>query len=317
MTQAKLTVSVVIPAHNAADYLAECLASVRTQAAGASLEILVVDDGSTDDTSKVAASHADVVLVRLATNRGPSMARNAGIEASSGQFVAFLDADDLWPSGSLAARLEILQRRPEAGLVFGDCRQFDACGPRVETEFEVHALGTNAWGSTDIVPQAYWGLLAQNFITTGSVLVPRSVLDEVGGFCEDLRLVEDLDLWLRIAQRRPIAWCGQVCLLRRRHDHNLSRDAEAMSLAYLTVLQRQRQLLDPLPARAEARFASLRARELLQMADAAWAVGDARRAVTRARESIAARWHWRAGARLVQAWLMGAAQRRTATQRRH
>lgn len=232
-------VSVVIPAYNAAAHLGDCLDSVLAQAGVAALELVVVDDGSTDATAEVAGSRPGVRVIRLAGNEGPSRARNAGIAAARGDLVAFLDADDLWPAGSLAARIDVLRRHPQAALAYGDCRQFDDGGPHDHTLFEAGRLGAAAWGQGSVVPDAYVRLLADNFITTGSVLVRRSAVAGTGGFAEDLRLVEDLDLWLRIARAHPIAWCPQVCLLRRRHGGNLSRDAEAMASAFLSVLDRQ------------------------------------------------------------------------------
>lgn len=238
MTSSGTAVSVVIPAHNAGLYLADCLASVRAQSCDGGFEIIVVDDGSVDASAAIARSSPGVTCLSQ-PRRGPSAARNAGIAASRGEWVAFLDADDLWPPGKLAMQLDVLHQQPAAALVFGDCRQFDAGGARPRTEFEAGRLGAAAWGPLGLVPDAYAQLLAENFITTGSVIVRRKVLSEVGGFAEDLHLVEDLELWLRIARRHPIAWCGEVCLLRRRHDANTSRDPEAMSLAFLEVLRRQ------------------------------------------------------------------------------
>ncbi len=238
MTGRTPLVSVVIPAHNARAYLAECLHSVRSQAGEFTLETIVVDDGSTDGTAEVAREQAWLTCL-IQPNRGPGAARNAGIAVARGEFIAFLDADDLWPAGKLAAQLPVLQQCPDAALVFGDCRQFDVGGPWPRSEFDAGGLGPAAWGAGPVVPDAYARLLEDNFITTGSVVLRREVLAQVGGFAEDLRLVEDLDLWLRIARGHPIAWCGQVCLLRRRHAANTSRDPEAMGLAYLEVLRRQ------------------------------------------------------------------------------
>lgn len=303
-------VSVVIPAYNAAAHLGECLDSVLAQAGDAALEVVVVDDGSTDATAEVAGSRPGVRLIRLAGNEGPSRARNAGMAAARGDLVAFLDADDLWPAGSLAARIDALNRHPQAELAFGDCRQFDASGPRDHTLFEAGHLGAPAWGDGGIVPDAYARLLADNFVTTGSVLVRRPVLAAVGGFAEDLRLVEDLDLWLRVARRHPVAWCPQVCLLRRRHGGNLSRDARAMSLAYLEVLRRQTPSPD-LDAPGLAReLTALAAKEHLHLADLAlasgrpaealhWAAQSLRsrpsaRALTRVARALVARWSARA-----------------------
>jgi glycosyltransferase involved in cell wall biosynthesis len=231
-------VSVVIPAHNAGAYLPDCLASVHSQSCDAGVEIIVVDDGSVDASVAIARSTPGVTCLSQ-PRRGPSAARNAGIAAARGEYIAFLDADDLWPPGKLDIQLRMLRQQPATALVFGDCRQFDASGAWPRTEFEAGRQGAAAWGPSGLVPDAYPRLLAENFITTGSVIVRHAALAEVGGFSDDLHLVEDLDLWLRIARRRPIAWCGEVCLLRRRHDANTSRDPEAMSLAFLEVLRRQ------------------------------------------------------------------------------
>jgi glycosyltransferase involved in cell wall biosynthesis len=258
-------VSVVIPAYNTEAYLEECLESVRAQRGPFELEIVVVDDGSTDRSAEVASRHGGVRVLRQ-PNCGPAAARNRGIAATSGEFVAFLDADDLWPAAALAARLEVLQRHPEAGLVFGDCRQFEEQSPWPRTLFDMGSWGLSAWGDGGTVPDAYARLLEENFITTGSVVVRRRVLEEARGYAEDLRLVEDLDLWLRIARRHTIAWCARVCLLRRRHGANTSSDAEAMSLAYLEVLRRQRAAEGPDGERAiSARLARLAAQEYMHL----------------------------------------------------
>src|SRR5574337_96017 len=275
-------VSVVIPAFNAAEHLGDALDSVLAQTGAFELDVIVVDDGSTDDTPRVAQVHAGVRFLRLDANQGPSAARNAGIAAARGQLVGFLDADDLWSPGSLAARVATLHRHPYATLVFGDCRQFDERGPHERTLFEAAALGEAAWGQGGIVADAYECLLDDNFITTGSVVVRRADLAAAGGFAEDLRLVEDLDLWLRLARHRPIAWCPQVCLLRRRHAANLSRDPDAMSLAYLEVLRRQAE--EGGTAASSRRLAALAAREQLLLAE---------RALQQAKAGEALHWAWR------------------------
>ncbi|MDP1902576.1 MAG: glycosyltransferase [Rubrivivax sp.] len=262
-------VSVIIPAYNAQAHLAECLASVSGQVHPFDLEIIVVDDGSADATAEIARRTAGVQCITQ-PNRGPSAARNVGIGAARGEFIAFLDADDLWPPDKLQAQVRLLQQHPELALAFGDCRQFSAQGPRPRTEFQANRLGPLAWGPGPAVPSAYARLLEVNFITTGSVVVRREVLQEVGGFAEDLRLVEDLDLWLRIAHRHPIGWCGQECLLRRRHSDNISRDAEAIGLAYLEVLARHAATWQPGEAAALGVDAGrLASREYLNLAELA------------------------------------------------
>lgn len=235
------TISVVIPAFNAASYVEDCLESVYAQSGDFSLEVIVVDDGSTDDTLHRLERWPDVRVLRQ-MQQGPSAARNAGIAKASGEFVAFLDADDLWPSGSLAARLSVMLRHPEAGLVFGDCRQFSKNGFHPTSVFEAGGYGLGRFGDSERVLAAYPMLLENNFITTGSVLVKSALLKELGGFDESLRLVEDMDLWLRIVARYPLVYSSEICLLRRLHETNTSRNADEMSSAYLNVLERQSQV---------------------------------------------------------------------------
>lgn len=297
------TVSVIIPAHDAQAWLAECLASVSAQDFGGELEIVVVDDGSRDNTAAIARAHAHVhagTRCLQQPQRGPSAARNAGVAASSGEFIAFLDADDLWPEGKLAAQLQLLAAQPAAALVFGDCRQFDAQGPWPRTEFAAGGFGAAAWGSSGLVPDAYGALLTENFITTGSVVMRRSAWAAAGGFAEDLRLVEDLELWLRVARRQALAWCERVCLLRRRHGHNTSRDGEAMSLAFLEVLRRQAQGGTPVPALAR-HLADIQ----LRLAERALLSGRARLAARRTLAALADRPHpatvWQLARLLVRA----------------
>jgi glycosyltransferase involved in cell wall biosynthesis len=258
-------VSVVIPAHDAEPYLGECLDSVLAQVAVAPLEVLVVDDGSGDRTAGVAEGYPGVTCWRQ-ERKGPAAARNAAIRRARGDLIAFLDADDLWPPDSLAQRVAVLAERPDAALVFGDCLQFDTSGPRPRTLFAEGGFGAPAWGDSGHVPNAYTRLLRENFITTGSVVVRRKVVVDVGGFEETLSLVEDLDLWLRIAWSHPVAWNDSVCLMRRRHGTNYSGSADAMSLAYLEVLRRQEMLFGGELAGRGISLAPLRASEYLDLA---------------------------------------------------
>lgn len=295
-------VSVVIPAYNAQAFIGECIASVQAQRVDAELEVVVVDDGSTDGTAAIVQQLPGVRLVSQ-PNRGPAAARNAGIAATRGHLVAFLDADDLWPEDSLAARLDVLQRHPDAAMVFGDCRQFDAQAPRQRTLFEEVGWGRRAWGDSGLVPDAYSRLIDDNFVTTGTVIVRRQVLDAVGGFAEDLRLVEDLELWLRIARHHPVAWCDRVCLLRRRHGANTSADRTAMGLAWLEVLRRQRMPADGARAAGLSQLNRAVAHECLNLCDLALQKGQRAEAMQWAWRSV---WHrpaWRSLRGLAKAML--------------
>lgn len=277
------SVSVVIPAHNAARHLSACLDSVFAQDMAGDMEVIVVDDGSTDDTRLRALAHPGV-LCPSQSNQGPAAARNAGLDRARGEFVAFLDADDLWPAGKLRHQLDLLARHGEAGLCFGDCRQFGEGVAGTDTLFAQMREEVAAWGPGPYLPAAYERLLTANFITTGSVVARRERLLALGGFDARLRLVEDLELWLRLARQAPVLWTPEVCLLRRRHPDNLSRDQQAMSLAYLEVLARQRaaQARGEVPPGLD--FTGLVARECAHMAD---------RALLARRSGEALAWAWR------------------------
>ena len=275
-------VSVVIPAYNAIDHIEDCLASVFSQRPPPSLEVIVVNDGSTDGTLEKLRSVSGLICLTQ-SNRGPAAARNSGIRQARGEYIAFLDADDLWPEGKLQKQIELLQHHPDAAMCFGDCRQFEDGQPRARTLFEEGGYGEPSWGPGPYVPDAYARLIRNNFITTGSVVIRRQALETLGGFDERFRLVEDLELWLRVARHHSIIWCKEVCLLRRRHTGNTSREADAMSLAYLEVLKRQQACCGTGLARHDVDVNALVAREYREMAE---------RALTVRRSRDAIRWAW-------------------------
>jgi glycosyltransferase involved in cell wall biosynthesis len=121
------SVSVIIPTYNYGQYLSKAIDSCLNQSYR-SVEIVVVDDGSTDDTRKVAEEMGDRVVYVYQENRGVSAARNNGLKVASGDFVAFLDADDYLLPESIAMRVEILRKRPDVGIVFSDTDSCDASG---------------------------------------------------------------------------------------------------------------------------------------------------------------------------------------------
>ena len=231
-------ISVVIPTYNAADFIVESLASVAAQKGPFETEIIVVDDGSTDDTRERVRSFDAVQLIPQA-NAGPSAARNRGIEAALGDYVAFLDSDDLWPDGKLAAQVEVAQRHPEAGLIFGDCRIFTEEGPRAQTFFEEAGLDTGFWGHSVLVQDPYRKLFTTNFVPTGAALIRKDCFREVGLFDEKRSYVEDMELWFRIAFRFPVAYTTHLCELKREHGAGLSANTERMALAFIDVLELQ------------------------------------------------------------------------------
>ncbi len=181
-------VSVVIPTYNLAPLLPGAVESVREQR-WPDLEIIVVDDGSTDETPEVLerlSSGGDLRWFRQ-ENAGAAAARNRGIREASKGWVAFLDADDFWLAGKLAAQFQELERRPSAAFSYTDVRIRREAG-------EDHDL---ACGTTErpLLPQ----LLAGNMFATPTALVRRDCFDRVGLFDARLRTGEDWDMWMRLA----------------------------------------------------------------------------------------------------------------------
>jgi glycosyltransferase involved in cell wall biosynthesis len=180
-------VSVVIPAYNAEKTLAMSVLSVLHQEKDERhrFEIIVVDDGSTDFTARVAETLAGrypgLIRVIHQKNAGPAAARNAGIQAARGEYIAFLDADDLWLPNKLQLQLEILEAAPEIDLV---CTAMN---------------GRRFLFSPAQFILRFRDLLPNNIVYTSSVVAKKSTLITAGGFNEARRYSEDFELWLRIA----------------------------------------------------------------------------------------------------------------------
>lgn len=185
----KPAVSVVIPTYNNSAFLAEAVESVQSQDFG-DVEIVIVDDGSNDDTENILRRlESDDVRIAQQPNGGPAKARNLGISMAQGDWVAFLDADDHWLSGKLSAQMKEIHRCPEVGFGYTDVLFHYQNG-----EEKIHRPKNSGAGLFD---DLLWG----NQLATDSVIVRRECLDEVGGFRENLRTGEDWDLWLRLAAR--------------------------------------------------------------------------------------------------------------------
>lgn len=230
-------VSVVIPAYNAAATLRQSLAEVRAQQ-HRPLEIIVVDDGSTDATAEVARNGGATTVIRQ-DNAGPSAARNAGIRAARGDYIAFLDADDHWTADKLAAQMALFAAHPELGLCFTDAeiQRSPTAGGQCFTVFAAKGLSAAVFGSDWQVVDAAAKLVRDNFITTSSVVVRRAVLPEPA-FEPGRRHAEDWQLWLQLALAAPIGYVDAVCVRKREDGSGLSAQRRAMLLSVLEVLER-------------------------------------------------------------------------------
>jgi glycosyltransferase involved in cell wall biosynthesis len=178
------------------------------------VSVIVVDDGSTDETAAVAARYADRG-VRYVGGRlgGAGQSRNAGLAATSSPLVAFLDADDAWLPDRLAVGVRHLERHPEAALVASHAF---ACDEAMRPSSIVHALSEPACG------RVFDELLVHNVVLNpSSVLIRRSALEAAGGFSE-LPVAQDWDTWLEIAKRFPIGFADEVVALVRRHTNGIT-----------------------------------------------------------------------------------------------
>jgi hypothetical protein len=217
------TVSVVIPTHSRPQLLPRAIESAF--AAGKDVEVVVVDDASTDETAAVCRALKNITYVRLDQNEGVAGARNAGVRASSGEFIALLDDDDVRLPGTLDLQLARLRETPEAALVYAQA---------------LFSNGTDR-GGRDRYPQRcpsgdlFWPLLAQNFIPSGSVVFRRSCLSRVGMFEASIPGIDDWDLWIRMAALFPVISLEQPVVTWRRpspdSDQTSARAVEMVSLA--------------------------------------------------------------------------------------
>lgn len=207
---------------NRADLIEQTLRSALAQSY-ADFELIVVDDGSTDDSAERAEALRDprIRVLRHAHSGLPAVARNAGLRAARGQYLAFLDSDDEWCTDKLEQQRQLLDARPDAGMVYGLASYYDGrrergvCGPKVAriTESIFERL-----------------LLDGNFIQTSSVLLRRDVCEQVAGFNESAqcRAVEDFDLWLRVTRHYPALFIPSVITRYRVHAGSLSHDRRQM-----------------------------------------------------------------------------------------
>jgi GT2 family glycosyltransferase len=232
------SVSVVIPTYNRAAFLPAAVESVRAQTHACD-EILIVDDGSVDDTEEVVSRLGGPINYLRQRNAGPGAARNRGIAAARGDLVAFLDTDDRWLPSKIECQIELFKRDPALALVGADMSIEDAVtGERVDSNFArrgVKALFDELGGRP--VHQAPRRLLELNFINTSTALVRRDVLAEVGGFDTRLRFGEDLELWLRIAARHPVACVPSVQEIRIEHASNVTKSVEPMLQGYVRMAE--------------------------------------------------------------------------------
>jgi len=206
-------VSVVIPCRNYGRFLGDAIDSVLAQD-HREVEVIVVDYGSTDETSDVLARYPQVRHLKGA-NHGVAVARNVGLEAGRGAFVVFLDADDQLVPDAISTSLACLRTRPASAFAYGHERWVDASGTPLAPKRPPECL--------DEDPYSYMLRTNHPLRAPGAMLYRRDVLERVGGYTPGSDGCADLDLNLRLVREHPICCNDRVVLVTRRHETNMTR----------------------------------------------------------------------------------------------
>jgi glycosyltransferase involved in cell wall biosynthesis len=222
-----LTVSVIVPTYNTIAYLPAAIDSILHQTFE-DFEILLINDGSTDGTDQWAKQITDPRIRYInQTNQGLSAARNTGIAAAQGRYIALLDADDLWEPTKLAKQVAYLESHPEMGMVHSWVTFMDSEGASTGRIWKTQAEG---W----VLPQ----LLHRNDVAVLSVLVRRECFEAIGVFEAKLRSLEDWDLWLRLAVQYPIGLLREPLARYRQLPGSMSKNCEVMESSFKCVIDR-------------------------------------------------------------------------------
>ena len=218
-------VSAVIPVHNTEAFIAEAVSSVLTQT-HPDVEVIVVDNNSTDRTPQILADYGPRIRVHRETRPGVAFARNAGAALATGEWIAFLDADDVWLPHKVAAQLA----HDGAAWSYTNRYNFGARGPLPEVQSDV----TPMMGGDVFVPLMRQG----NFITMSSVMMRRALFERLGGFFPVKGGCEDWDLLLRAAEAHDVAYVPEPLTRYRVHANSYSSNHRAMAPARAAVIER-------------------------------------------------------------------------------
>lgn len=215
-------VSVIIPNYNYARFLPQAVDSVLQQTYSR-VEVIVVDDGSQDDSAAVLAAYGDRIRFFRQENSGVTVARNRGAFAAAGEYLAFLDADDYWLPTKLERQMELYRRDPELGLTHCGVEEFDnevrqGCLPARRLD------GMEGWVAREL-------LLFERAVILGGgsgLIMPRALFEEVGGFDQRLSTSADWELFYRLALRRRVGFVAEPLVRYRIHGANMHGNLAAM-----------------------------------------------------------------------------------------
>jgi len=270
------SISLIIPTHSRPHLLPRAVESAL--AAGTDVEVIVVDDASTDDTAEVCRAIKGINYVRLDHNQGVAGARNVGVLTSSAEYIAFLDDDDLRLPGSLDRQLAILRNTPGAALIYGQALIGGA------TDRFAHDRYPQPCPEGDV----FWQLVTQNFIPSGSVLFRRSCLSSTGLLDRSIAGIDDWDLWVRVAALYPVVALDEPVVIWRRpapdSDQSSARAVEMVALStrqfrrHWMRMSRAAQASPVVRRRAARRFSQNMASHLVSEAVRSLSCGQVMRA---------------------------------------
>ena len=210
-----MKISVIIPTYNCADYIKNAINSVLFQKYRGDIEVIVVDDGSTDNTKKVLEEYIknkQIIYIKQ-KNKGQASARNTGFKKSTGELIAFLDSDDTWNQDKLTKQIEKFKYE-KVGLVYTGVEWYHS----IDNEIIKIKIPR-------IKGKVFKKLLLHNFLTTSTIILRREAFEDFN-FAKKYSYVEDYDLWLRVSKKWKVDYVKEVLCKYRIHDNNHSRNLE-------------------------------------------------------------------------------------------
>ncbi len=245
-------VSIIVPVYNAEESLRQAIDSVLGQTYP-HIEVVVVDDGSCDGSSEICLAYGDRIRCLTQANQGASVARNHGIRVARGDYIGFLDSDDCYLPDKVDKLVGLFEKYPEAGAVTGAFIEKTAGGARVTPEAGRVLEDGAEHGLINYFKCEYQGCWV---VHTNTILVRRAVLEEVGGFDENMCFGEDVDLWSRIAGRYPVAYLDEpLAVYDRTNDRSLCYSASVLDhgVDFLYGRREEKEYID-LPLRPSYRL---------------------------------------------------------------
>ena len=258
-------VTVIVPSYNSRAFVTAAVDSVLSQSYP-NVELIVVDDGSTDDTKQVLENYGDKIRYLFKTNGGVSLARNFGIEQARGEYVAFLDADDSWLPEKLEKQIEAINSSPNAGAAH---TSFYLGNQNLEIVGKRKPLRSIRNVLEDL-------FFVGNVIgTPSSVVAKKSIFEEIGGFDPELSQCADWDMWIKLALKTDFAFVDEPLIIYRQHDGNMSKNARLLETDSTLMFEKAFKLYD-LPNEITARRNSVYGKNYTVLAGSYYQAGQYR-----------------------------------------